>query len=95
MVKVTDELINHLEELSRIGLGKNERERLKESLQEILDYMKMLDEVDVKEIEPMYTPVEIEAPKREDEVREFPAEGIKKNFPGQERGHVKVPPIIG
>ena len=45
MVKVTDELINHLEELSRIGLGKNERERLKESLQEILDYMKMLDDL--------------------------------------------------
>ncbi len=92
---MTESLIRHLEELSKVGLDEDERETLRKSLQKILDYMKTLDEVDVSGIKPMYTPVETTTPMRKDEVREFPAEEIKENFPEKEKDHVKVPPIIG
>ena len=95
MVKVTEELLDHLQELARIGLTEAERKKLKEDLQEILDYMRMLDEVDVEGMEPMYTPIEGEAPLRKDEVRAFDGSSIRENFPEREGNHLVVPPILG
>ncbi len=84
-----------MENLARMGLTTEEEEKLREDLQEILDYMKMLDEVDVSSVDPMYTPVEWSAPMRDSEVREFDSEKIRKNFPERVGNHLIVPPILG
>ena len=95
MVKVTRELLHHLQDLARIGLTEKEREKLKEDLQKILDYMRMLDEVNVEGVQPMYTPVEGKAPLRKDEEVRFPSERIREIFPEREGNHLVVPPILG
>ncbi|MCD6449324.1 MAG: Asp-tRNA(Asn)/Glu-tRNA(Gln) amidotransferase subunit GatC [Thermotogaceae bacterium] len=95
MIKVTEDLIKHLEELAKVGTSEEERKKLAESIQEILDYMKLLDEVDVSNVEIMYTPIENSAPLRKDEVRRFPPKKIIENFPEKEKNQAKVPPILG
>ncbi len=95
MIKVTDDLIKHLERLSRIGLSEKERSRLKETIQEVLDYMKLLDEVNLEGIEPMYTPIESNMPLRKDEVVGFSSEEIVSRFPDSQENQAKVPPILG
>ena len=95
MIEITKDLLKHLEDLSRLELSEGERENLAKSIQEILDYMKLLDEVDVSDVEIMYTPIESNAPLRKDEVRKFPSEKIIKNFPEKEKNQAKVPPILG
>ena len=95
MVKVTEELIMHLQDLAKIGLREEEKEKLKEDLQKILDYMEMLDEVNVEEVEPMYTPIEGSAPMRRDVEGVFESEGIRKNFPERDGNNLVVPPILG
>ena len=92
---MTEDLIRKLENLARMGLTSDEEKKLKDDLQEILDYMRMLDEVDVSGIDPMYTPVEWKAPMRGSEVREFDSEKIRENFPEREGNHLIVPPILG
>jgi len=95
LIKVTKDLLKHLEELSKVGVSEEERAKLAESIQEILDYMKLLDEVDVSDVDIMYTPIEGSASLRKDEVRKFPSEKIVKNFPEEEKNQAKVPPILG
>ena len=92
---MTEDLIKKLENLARMGLTSDEEKKLREDLQEILDYMRMLDEVDVSGIDPMYTPVEWKAPMRSPEVREFDSEKVRRNFPEREGNHLIVPPILG
>ena len=94
MVKITDELVKHLQELARLKIPDGSVERLKKDMQEILDYMELLNEVDVSDLEPMYTPVEIKAPEREDVPDRFEdVDSIHANFPKEKDGHIVVPGI--
>ncbi len=94
MIRVTRELVLHLENLARLELSEEERIRLMRDFQEILDYMELLNEVDVQGVEPMYTPVEDPASLRTSEPRFFDGrELIKSNFPEEEKGHIRVPGI--
>ncbi len=92
---MTKDLIRKLENLARMGLTESEEEKLASDLQEILDYMRMLDEVNVENVKPMYTPVEWRAPMRSGEVGAFDSEKIRENFPEKEGRHLVVPPILG
>ncbi|KLO21051.1 glutamyl-tRNA amidotransferase subunit C [Marinitoga sp. 1197] len=55
---VNDELIKKLEKLSMIELSDDEKEIIKRDLNEILKYMEMIDEVDIKNVEPLFSPIE-------------------------------------
>lgn len=94
MIKVTKDLVLHLENLARLELSEEQRESLMKDFQEILDYVELLSEVDVEGVEPMYTPVEDVAELRTGEPRFFEGRDlIKKNFPEEKDGHIKVPGI--
>ncbi|MCD6267247.1 MAG: aspartyl/glutamyl-tRNA(Asn/Gln) amidotransferase subunit C [Thermotoga sp. 4484_232] len=94
MVKVTKDLVRHLENLARLELTEEQRERIMKDMEEILGYMEMLDEVDVSDVEPMYTPVEDPVLLRKGEPRVFERiDHIRKNFPSEDKGHIKVPGI--
>ena len=63
-------------------------------MEEILSYMEMLDEVDVENVDPMYTPVENPVLLRKGDPITFEnIDHIRKNFPKEDRGHIKVPGI--
>ena len=94
MVRITDELMEHLQELARMELSQDQKESLKKDMQEILDYMELLNELDVSNVEPMYTPIEGSSPLRKDVPKPFEnVEGIKENFPKEKEGHIEVPGI--
>ncbi|PLV57475.1 Asp-tRNA(Asn)/Glu-tRNA(Gln) amidotransferase subunit GatC [Thermotoga sp. SG1] len=94
MIKVTKDLVLHLENLARLELSEEQRESLMKDFQEILDYVELLSEVDVEGVEPMYTPVEDVVVLRTGEPRFFEDRDlIKKNFPDEKDDHIKVPGI--
>ncbi|HOK87698.1 MAG TPA: Asp-tRNA(Asn)/Glu-tRNA(Gln) amidotransferase subunit GatC [Fervidobacterium sp.] len=93
-IRIDDELIDHLLFLSRLSV--DNKEKLKNDLQEIVDYFEVLSEVDTEGLEPMYTPIEESAALREDRPQQFDnVEGILNNFPEKVGKLVKVPGIYG
>ncbi len=94
MIKVDEMLVRKLEELARLRLSDEQRQSIQKDMTEILQYMELLNEVDVSGVEPMYTPVEEGAQLRVDEVRNFEnVDVLKSNFPRQHSGHILVPGI--
>ena len=95
-IEVNDDLINHLENLSKLKFGDEERKRIMDDMKKILKYMELLDEVDVKNLNETYTVVESTNEFRKDEVEEFEnVDGIRKNFPRNEGEFVVIPSIHG
>ncbi|MCS7174474.1 Asp-tRNA(Asn)/Glu-tRNA(Gln) amidotransferase subunit GatC [Pseudothermotoga sp.] len=94
MIKIDEILVKHLESLARLQLSEEQRKSIEKDMREILDYMELLNEVDVSGVEPMYTPIESNAELREDTVRPFEdVEAIRLNFPKRKDGHIVVPGI--
>ncbi|MDI3473366.1 MAG: aspartyl-tRNA(Asn)/glutamyl-tRNA(Gln) amidotransferase subunit [Thermotogaceae bacterium] len=95
-IKVDQKLMEHLEKLSKLKIPENLRPKLLNDMQRILEYMELLDEVDVSNVEETYTTVESTNILRKDEVREFEDKDlIKNNFPEKEGNYIKVPSIHG
>ena len=60
----------------------------------ILNYMKILDEIPVEKVEPMFTPVEFDNDPRDDAPKKFENYmDLVKAFPDKEDGLLKVPGI--
>lgn len=94
MIKIDEDLIRHLENLARLQLSEEQRRSIEKDMREILAYMELLNEVDVSQVEPMYTPIESNAELRADEVKLFEdVEAIRSNFPKRRDGHIVVPGI--
>jgi aspartyl-tRNA(Asn)/glutamyl-tRNA(Gln) amidotransferase subunit C len=66
---ITKEEIKKIAELSRLSLSPDEEVRYAETISAVLDYMKILDEVDTKNVEPLSQVTGLEGVIREDEVR--------------------------
>ncbi len=94
-MKITPELIAHLENLARLELSQDEREAMREDLEKILAYFEKLGELDLEGLEELARPVETEARMRQD----VPAPGLSQeealqNAPEREDGYFKVPRMI-
>lgn len=92
---IDDNLIKYLEELSRLRLSKEEEERAKADLTEILGYIDKLNEIDTTDVEAMSHPFPYTNNFREDEVKNSTErELILKNAPQQKDGCFKVPTTV-
>ncbi len=81
-MKIDLEMINYLEELSRLSLNESEKLESMEALTSILQYMDKLNEVDTTTIEPLSHPFEAVNAFREDEIRpSFDRNDILANSP--------------
>lgn len=92
-MEITDELIAHLETLSKLKLKSSEIEKMKTDMNAILEYMKMLDEVDVNGYEPLFTPVEDSMTPREDKPDQQDPSQILKLVPHLKDDLVLIPSI--
>jgi len=93
-IKSDDSLFNNLEALSMLKLKRNERNIIKKDIENILEYMKILDEIDVGEEEEMITPVERELNLRDDKVQISDAvSSIVKEFPDKKDNYIRIPTI--
>ncbi|POZ89302.1 Asp-tRNA(Asn)/Glu-tRNA(Gln) amidotransferase subunit GatC [Petrotoga sibirica] len=94
-MEINNELIKKLKKLSGIELNPSEEERIKKDLNALLEYQKMLDNIDVDGVEEMISPVEsLTSVLRKDEVEGFDnRKEIINNFPESKDGFLSVPGI--
>jgi aspartyl-tRNA(Asn)/glutamyl-tRNA(Gln) amidotransferase subunit C len=78
-----------------LNLSDEELDAMTEYLNDMEEFVSILDEVDTEGVEPMFSPLESEDLRlREDEAKEFPnMETIMKNAPDVKDGHIAVPNI--
>lgn len=94
-MSVTEDDVRRIARLARIAEPKDRLTQLTGELNGILAWVEMLNEVDLKGVEPMTTPVSTALPMREDNVTdgEIP-EKVLKNAPKAEEGFFVVPKSV-
>ncbi|SHE51962.1 aspartyl/glutamyl-tRNA(Asn/Gln) amidotransferase subunit C [Marinitoga hydrogenitolerans DSM 16785] len=98
MIEVNDKLIEKLEKLAMIKLSPEEKNIIKKDLNDILKYMQMIDEIDTKNVKPLFSPIEnmlknvfhIDEEKTSEVI-----DNIINEFPNQKNNLLKVPGIQG
>lgn len=90
-MKITDELIEYLGELSRLEIGDDEKEARKKDLSDVLSYMEKLNELDTEGVEELIHPFEKTNRFREDVVtNEDRREEMLANAPESKGDFFKV-----
>ena len=87
--------IQYVANLARIALSPEQEARLAAQLEDILGYVKKLEELDVTGVEPMAHAVPLANVLRTDEVQpSIPQEAALANAPKQANGLFVVPKIV-
>ncbi len=94
-MNVDEATVRRIARLARIKVTADEARGLEKELTGILDWVKMLDEVDTSKVEPMTRVVPIELRQREDKVTdgEIAAE-VTQNAPNVEDHFFVVPKVV-
>jgi len=94
-VKITPELVEHVANLARLELSGDEKERMEDQLGKILEYIGLLDELDLSDVPPTAHVIDVHNVFREDEVKEsLPVDKGLANAPEKAGTAFKVPRII-
>jgi len=81
-MRIDEDLINYMEELSFITLSKDEKTKMTEELQELLTGITKLSELNTEGIKECHSPLEASMTFRDDkEIPSFDREEILKNAP--------------
>jgi len=92
---LTREEVQHIAQLARLKLSREEELLYAEQLSNILDYAACLSEIDTSSIPPTATVLSLDAPLREDVIRPCPPrEDMLANAPSQKEAMFQVPPIF-
>ncbi len=94
-MKIDDQLIDRLAELSKLEYANDEREKLKSDLQKVLDMVEKLEEVDVDGVEPLIYMTDEKNVLRKDEVTDMVTKtDALLNAPQKDSDYFKVPKVI-
>ncbi len=89
--------VEYVAKLARLGLKKEEIDKMESELSSILNYFKTLDELDVSQTSPTFYPISLKNVTREDEVekkdKEEVDELISQTLAREER-YIKVREIL-
>ena len=92
---IDNELITYLEELSRLKLDEEEKEKAKDSLSKIIGYIDVLSKLDTENEKEMSHTFEFSNVFREDVLKtSYKSEEILKNAPDKKDGCFKVPKTV-
>lgn len=96
MSKLTRDAVIKLAQLSRLKLTDEEIERFREELSSILDYVRMLDKVDVAGLEPTYQVTGLKNVMRKDKIKDYQAKppDLLKGAPAVEKNQFKVRRVL-
>lgn len=87
--------VSHVAKLANLPLSDEEKTRFEKQLSETLDYVKQLEEIDTKGVEPTSQVTGLENVTREDEPRpSLSQDEALKNAKSVHNGFVKVPAIL-
>ena len=94
-MKITPEIVQHVARLARLDLDKEEARKMQDQLGDILGYIGLLGELDLRDVPPTSHVMEMANVMREDEVKpSLPVEKGLANAPEKEGDTFKVPRII-
>lgn len=95
-MKITEEEILHLADLSNFSIADSEIANLKSDLENILDYISMLNEVDVANVTPTYQVTDLENVWRDDEIapQEATPDDLIALAPASLNHQIKVPKVL-
>jgi aspartyl-tRNA(Asn)/glutamyl-tRNA(Gln) amidotransferase subunit C len=92
---LTNEQVEHVALLARLGLSGTERERMRDQLSSILDHIDQLRAVDTSNVPPTAQVIPLDPILRDDEVRDqLTNEQALANAPRSENGYIKVRAIL-
>ncbi len=91
--KIDRKLIDRLCDISKLNLNENERNEFMNEIGDILNAFKVIDELDIKEVEPAYHPNKLENVWREDEVKSCDWNPLGNTI-GTEKNYIKGPMLM-
>lgn len=98
---ISKEQVEYLAKLVRIDISENEKEAVGEDLSRILEYVKKLDEIDIKSIKPTAHAIEAVNDARADAGEKESADeeiherrDILDSFPEEEKGYLKIKEVF-
>ncbi len=95
MAGLTDEQVQHVALLARLGLSDAERARLRDQLTTILEHIDQLRELDLAAIPPTAQVIPLEPVLRDDAVTpSLTVEQVLANAPRSENGFIKVRAVL-
>ncbi len=87
--------VEHVAWLARLALTEEEIERFREHLSAILEYARMLEEVDISDVSPTATVLPMRNVMRDDEVRpSLPRDVVLANAPDTYEGYFRVQAVL-
>ena len=94
-MKITNEMVDYVSELSRLRLDEQSKEKMRGELQQIIAYMDVLNTWDTTGVEPMSHVVPVKNVLREDETAPSMDRGeLLKNAPATDGGTFLVPKAV-
>jgi len=87
--------VDHIAQLARLALTREEKERYREQLSDILDHVAQLQELDTSQIPPTSSVLPPRSRLREDEIT--PCLDVKdalRNAPQTKEDQFRVPPVL-
>ena len=94
-MEITDELIDHLAQLSRLSFSEKEKEVFKKDFSSIINYIDLLSKVNVDNIELKNRMLDAKSQLREDEIKEGLSNAdVVLNAPKSMGGAVVVPTVV-
>ena len=92
---VSKEEILHIADLADLNIKDNEVDEYAKNLQDILNFVEVLNKVDTENVEESVRTIETSNVFRKDEVKEFEdKEALLQNAPEKENGMFKIPKVI-
>lgn len=93
--KISDETIEYVGILAKLNLSETEKEKAKEDMEKMLDYIDTLNELDTEGIEPMSHVFPVHNVFREDVIQNGDErEAILSNAPRKKDGSFEVPKTV-
>jgi aspartyl-tRNA(Asn)/glutamyl-tRNA(Gln) amidotransferase subunit C len=93
---IDSDMVKHVAYLVRLGIREEEARAFSHQFTSIIDYFRLLNEVDTNYVTPASESSNTRNILREDEVRpSMPREDFLKNVPHTDGDHVQVPQVFG
>ena len=94
-MKITNEMVDYVSELSRLRLDEQSKEKMRGELQQIIAYMDVLNTLDTTGVEPMSHVFPVKNVLREDEVKpSSPRQALLANAPAPDEAAFLVPKAV-
>jgi aspartyl-tRNA(Asn)/glutamyl-tRNA(Gln) amidotransferase subunit C len=95
-MEVNRDQVLRMAKLSRLELTEADVEKMTKSMDQLVEYMKILKEIDLRDVEPMLAVDTSSRPMREDvNIPSLTKEQAFRNAPAVNMDHFSIPKVIG